>query len=447
MTKKTRALPRVIRICAAAVFLLAAGFAFSGFSGLFAQFLHIQLGPALVKCAAAFSLGTLAVVLGIALFTFLFGRFYCSVFCPFGILQDAAGFLSRRKAKAVPDYAKARCAIAGIVFGALLCGWSGGFLLLDPYSNFGRIFAFFTLGGVIPPVLLILLAVWKKRIYCTTVCPVGALLGLLAKYGIFKLSISGKCVKCGKCVQGCPSGCIDVESGVIDNGRCVRCMNCISACPLGCIGFAAPRRREEAVPVDTSRRRFLISGGVLIAGLAAGAALAKTGLGKIEEFARRFKILPPGAGSAERFAAKCTACQLCTVNCPAKIIVPAPGGDGPVSLDLSRGACQFDCNRCTQVCPTGALKPLTLAQKRKTKIAEAKFNPRNCLVFQEDVPCGQCADVCPVHAIRLRKNGAPRPVDTALCIGCGACQAVCPADEKAMTVHEIEKQIMQSDET
>ena len=242
-------------------------------------------------------------------------------------------------------------------------------------------------------------------------------------------------------MQGCPSGCIDVESGVIDNGRCVRCMNCISACPLGCIGFAAPKRREEAVPMDTSRRRFLISGGVLIAGLAAGAALAKTGLGKIEEFARRFKILPPGAGSAERFAAKCTACQLCTVNCPAKIIVPATGGDGPVSLDLSRGVCQFDCNRCTLVCPTGALKPLTLEQKRKTKIAEAKFNPRTCIVFQEDVPCGQCADVCPVHAIRLRKNGAPRPVDTALCIGCGACQKVCPADEKAMTVHEIEKQI------
>ena len=440
MTKKTRPLPRMIRICAAAVFLLAFGFAFSGFAGMSVQFLHIQLGPALVKCAAAFSLGTLAIVLGIALFTFLFGRFYCSVFCPFGILQDAAGFLSRRKAKAVPDHAKTRCAIAGIVFGLLLCGWSGGFLLLDPYSNSGRIFASFTLGGLIPPVLIVLLAVWKKRIYCTTVCPVGALLGLFAKHGFFKLVINEKCVKCGKCVQGCPSGCIDIVNGIIDNGRCVRCMNCISSCPLNSIGFAAQKRRD--VPVDESRRAFLISGGILIAGLAAGAALAKTGLGKIGEFARRFKILPPGAGSAERFAAKCTACQLCTVNCPAKIIVPAPGGDGPVSLDLSRGACRFDCNRCTQVCPTGALKPLTLEQKQKTKIAEAKFNPRTCIVFQEGEPCGHCASVCPVQAITLRKNGTPRPVDTARCIGCGACQEVCPAEEKAMTVHEIERQIL-----
>ena len=47
----------------------------------------------------------------------------------------------------------------------------------------------------------------------------------------------------------------------------------------------------------------------------------------------------------------------------------------------------------------------------------------------------------PAHAITLRGNGTPRPVNTDLCIGCGACQMVCPAPEKAMTVHEIEKQV------
>ena len=437
---RKKSLWKIIRICAAAVFMLVAGFAFSGFGGRLARILHFQFGPASMKCAAAFSIGTLAIVAGIALFTFLFGRFYCSVFCPFGILQDAAGFLSRRKAKAVPDHRKTRYAVAGVVFGLLVCGWSGGFLLLDPYSNFGRIFASFTLGGAIPLVIVVLLAVWKKRIYCTAICPVGTLLGVFAGYGIFKLTIAEKCVRCGKCVQGCPSGCIDIVNGVIDNERCIRCMNCVSACPLGCIGFAAPKKLET--PVDGSRRKFLISGGVLLAGLASGVVLAKIGAGMIGEFARRFKILPPGAGSAERFAMKCTACQLCTANCPAKIIVPAPGGDGPVSLDLSRGACRFDCNRCSRVCPTGALKPLTLAQKRKTKIAEARFEPRNCVVFQEGVPCGRCAAACPVHAITLRKNGTPRPVNTVLCIGCGACQSVCPAGEKAMTVREIEKQIL-----
>ncbi len=424
---------KIIRVMSAVLFMAAALGAFSGVVPWGAPMLHAQFGPALMRCFAAFSAGALATVTGIAVVTFLFGRFYCSVFCPFGILQDFIGWISRRKVSPIRNFAKTRYAVAGIVFGLLVCGWSAGFWLLDPYSNFGRIFGGFTLGAILPLAAIAMLSVWKKRIYCTAVCPVGTLLGVIARYGVFRLEIVGKCATV------CPAGCIDPKTGTIDNERCVRCMNCLSACPFGGIRFA--RRRADAVPVDVSRRTFLVNGGVLIAGVAAGAVLAKTGLAKLGELTRRFKILPPGAGNAERFAAKCTACQLCTANCPAKIIVPAPGGGGPVSLDLSRGACQFDCNRCSQLCPTGAILPLTLAAKQQTKIAEAKFNPRNCIVFQEGEPCGKCAGVCPVHAISLRRNGTPRPVDTALCIGCGACQNVCPAQEKAMTVHEIETQI------
>ena len=429
---------RFIRLAAAAIFLILTGLAFSGIGSWIAPLLHVQFGPALVKCAAAFSAGALAVVIGILLVTVLFGRFYCSVFCPFGLLQDIIGFLSRRKSGPVPDFRKIRYGIAGVVYGLLIFGWSGGFLLLDPYSNFGRIFAAFSLGGLIPLIVILFLAIWKKRLYCTAVCPVGTLLGLAAKNSVFQLAIRGRCIQCGTCVKFCPAGCIDLEEGQIDNERCIRCMNCISRCPLGSIGFAGPKTRSRKL--DVSRREFLIHGGVLVAGLAAGAILAKTGLGKLAELAKRFKILPPGAGDAERFAARCTACQLCTVNCPAKIIVPAPGGDGPVSLDLRLGACQYDCNLCSQLCPTGAIVPLTLEVKRKTKIAEAKFNPRNCLVFQDGAKCGKCAQACPTKAIVLRKNGTPRPVKSALCIGCGACQTACPADSKAMTVHEIEKQ-------
>ena len=438
MAKNKKMWIRYARLIVAAVFLILTGLAFSGLGKVIAPFLHVQMGPALVKCAAAFSFGALSIVLGIALVTVLFGRFYCSVFCPLGILQDIIGFLSRQQGKEVPDLRYVRYGIAGVVYGLLLFGWSAGFLLLDPYSNFGRIFAVFSLGGLFPLIVIVILAAWKKRLYCTTVCPVGTLLGLLSKIGLFKLAIKGRCVKCRTCVKFCPAGCIDLEKGVIDNERCIRCMNCISRCPLGSIGFRLPAKTEPAQ--DLSRRKFLIGGGVLIAGLAAGAVLAKTGLGKLAEFAKRFRILPPGAGDAARFASKCTACQLCTANCPAKIIVPAPGGDGPVSLDLSKGACQYDCNRCSQVCPTGAILPITLEVKRKTKIAEAKFNPQTCIVFQEGEKCGKCASVCPVKAVTLRKNGTPRPVKTALCIGCGACQAVCPAPQKAITVHEIEKQ-------
>lgn len=437
---KRQSLWKALRIAAAAFFLLGCGAAFAGIGGGIAEMLHVQFGPALMRCLAAFSAGALATALGIAAFTFLFGRFYCAVLCPFGILQDAIGFLSRRKGTAVPNFRRTRYAVAGTAFGMLAFGWTALFLLLDPYSNFGRIAGSFTAGSVIPLIVIVILAVWKKRIYCTAICPVGTLLGLIAKHGVFRLRLTDRCVKCGMCVKVCPAGCIDPHNGTLDNERCVRCMNCVSACRLQAVKFALPERKTP--PVDQARRAFLINGGVLVAGVAAGMVLAKTGMGKLAEYAKRFLILPPGAGDAERFAARCTACQLCTANCPAKIIVPAPGGNGPVSLDLSRGACRFDCNRCSQVCPTGAIRPLTLAAKQKTKIAEAKFNPRSCIVFQDGEKCGKCAAACPTGAITLRANGTPRPVNAALCIGCGACQAVCPAPGKAMTVHEIERQIV-----
>lgn len=440
MAKKKKNPAKMLRIAAAAVFMILTGFAFSGTCGAAAQLLHIQFGPAVMSCFAAFSAGALTVVLGIAVLTFLFGRFYCSVLCPFGILQDIFLFLSRRKSLQVPDFPKVRYAVAGAAYGLLLFGWSAGFLLLDPYSNSGRIFGSFTIGGLIPLAVIAVLSVWKGRLYCTMLCPVGTILGLFAKHGVFRISLTDQCVKCGKCARNCPAGCIDPAAGTVDNERCIRCMNCVSACMLGGIRFGLKKR--ETVPFSGARRAFLVNTGVLIAGAAAGAALAKTGLGKLADLAKRFKILPPGAGDAARFAAKCTACQLCTANCPAKIIVPAPGGDGPVSLDLSRGSCRFDCRRCSEVCPTGAIRPLSLAEKQRTKIAEAKFDPRNCLVFQEGMKCGRCAEVCPVKAIVLRKNGTPRPVKTDLCIGCGACQAVCPAEQKAMIVSEIERQIV-----
>jgi ferredoxin len=218
-------------------------------------------------------------------------------------------------------------------------------------------------------------------------------------------------------------------------------MNCISVCRVHGIVFGFSEKPLPSAGPDVSRREFLIKSGILAGGFAAGILLAKTGLTRLADYAKRFRILPPGAGDAVRFMQKCTACQLCTKNCPAAVIVPAPGGDGPVSLDLEKGACAYNCNRCSQVCPTGAIRPLTLEEKRHTKIAEARFNPQNCIVFQENEPCGKCAEVCPVKAVVLRKNGTPRPVKTNLCIGCGACQQICPAPEKAMTIHAIEKQI------
>lgn len=483
--RNKRDLWRRFRIVLAALFLLGAGAAFSGFGWMAAPLLQLQFAPALMRCFAAFSLGALLTVLGIALTAFLFGRVYCAVFCPLGILQDFFGWVSRRKGGKTADFRKTRFVLAGIALGMLFSGWTAPFLLLDPYSNAGRMAGAFAAGGFLPLIVIAALAVWKKRIYCTALCPVGTVLGAIAEHGIFQLKMTEDCVKCGLCVKNCPPGCIDPEKGLLDNARCVRCMNCISVCRTGGVKFSLfrheaihgkrsrtklstspspsplfsssfssssgaaepvfPRTRtreaEEKVPVDRSRRAFLIDCACLLGGLAAGALLVKGGLAKLETFARRFRILPPGALNAERFASKCTSCQLCTVNCPSGIIVSAPGGAGPVSLDLSRGFCQYDCRRCSELCPTGALLPLSLAQKQKTRIALARLNPRTCIVFQEGVQCGRCAAVCPTKAVTLRRTGAPRLTEN-LCIGCGACQSVCPAPGKAMTVHEIEQQTL-----
>lgn len=446
---KRNALWRTARVAVAVLVFLAACVAFSGLHAKTAMLLHVQAAPAVLKCLAAFSFGTLAVAVAIALITLLFGRVYCAAFCPFGILQDAIGYASRRKSSVVRNFVKTRLLIAGLAFGMLVAGWTAPFLLLDPYSNFGRVAHMaaalsFSLGALIPLVAIAVLAAWKKRIFCTAICPVGTALGLLSRISVFRLRLTERCVKCGMCVKVCPAGCIDPKNGTLDNERCVRCMNCVAVCRLQGVRFGIAKRTRNgegssgAGAFDESRRAFLVRGTVLFAGLAAGAALARLGAAKLAELARGLRILPPGAGDAARFLAKCTACQLCTANCPSKIIVPAPGGDGPVSLDFAKGYCQADCNRCSQVCPTGAIRPLPLDVKRRTKIAEAKFNPRTCIVFQEGVQCGKCAQVCPTGAITLRKTG-PR-LNAKLCIGCGACQHVCPATEKAMVANPIERQ-------
>ena len=120
--------------------------------------------------------------------------------------------------------------------------------------------------------------------------------------------------------------------------------------------------------------------------------------------------------------------------------VAAPGGDGPVRLDLSRGACKYDCDKCSSLCPTGALLPLTLKKKQRTKIAEAAFDAKLCLACHGDAPCGKCADACPAGAIKARGPRRVPRLNKSLCIGCGACQAACPAKPKAMTVHGIRTQ-------
>lgn len=400
--------------------------------------LKFQYAPSAMRSLALSAAISLASLLILSVITFFAGRFYCSLLCPFGTWQEIISFVPT-KCQMQKDHRKTRLLIAGIAFGALLGGCNLFFLLLDPYSLFGRAVYSFSLSAVIIFAVIAILAIWKKRFFCTTVCPVGAFLSLFAEKSVYLLQFNSNCVKCGKCSKNCPAGCMDVAGSWIDNARCVRCLKCVSVCPADALSFS---RKPIQAPVNEERRKFLSDGALLTSGIILG-KLASVCAGKYTEKMAMpaTKILPPGAGDLTEFFNKCTACQLCTASCPEKIILPAKGGTGPVSLDLSgKGACRFDCKKCMEVCPTGALKNLTLKEKQSCKIALAVHLPQNCIAFQDEEMCGHCADACPVKAITLRKNGTPRPVKKDLCIGCGACLKACPASPSAIRIEPISKQ-------
>lgn len=156
---------------------------------------------------------------------------------------------------------------------------------------------------------------------------------------------------------------------------------------------------------------------------------------------------PPGGRSLRRFTAACTACGRCVAACPTHVIQPALLEYGlrgllQPALDFNAGSCDYLCTRCGEVCPTGAIAALSVAEKTRTKIGTVRFVRQDCIVFTQGTPCGACSEICPTQAIRMvpYRPGLTQPLtDEALCIGCGACEHVCPArPRKAVYVEGLD---------
>lgn len=478
---------RKIRITLAILFWGIVTGLFLDFTGTMHSWLgwvaKIQFLPALL----ALNIG---VIIGLILLTLLFGRVYCSVICPLGVFQDVVSKINRKRNKYGYSSARKglRYGILGLYMLAFVIGIGSAVALLEPYSAYGRIvsslfaplyqwgnnllayfaeradsYAFYqtevwikgirTFAVAIVTIIVIAILAWRGgRTYCNAICPVGTMLGFLSRISIYKHRIdTEKCNNCGLCARNCKASCIDAKTHTIDYSRCVSCFNCIDKCNKKAIRYEHGYRQQagassvnNSVPheqVDSTRRQMLTIAGALVATSAARAQEKKVdgGLAFIEDKKipkRQTPIVPPGSQSIRNFTKRCTGCQLCVSVCPNGVLRPSTGLATFMQPEVSyeRGYCRPECTKCSEVCPAGAIQAMTNADKSATQIGHAVWVEKNCVVLTDGVECGNCTRHCPAGAITMVEREPDSldalkipVVNVERCIGCGACENLCPA--------------------
>lgn len=498
---------RNIRRALAVVFFIGVTLLFLDFTGT----LHRWLGwMAKVQLLPAIMAANVAVVAVLAVLTLVFGRVYCSVVCPLGVMQDGIAWLGKKRKKNRYSYSGEkkwlRYPVLIVFIAAIALGFLGIADLIAPYSSYGRIaqnlfqpvyllannllatiaehfdsYAFYSrdiwirsaLVFAIAAVTFVAIAIvaWRGgRTYCNTICPVGTVLGFLSRFSWFKVYFdSDKCRHCSMCTKNCKASCIDFKGQKVDYSRCVTCGDCLASCRFGALHYGHKAEKansrtnltnltnqsnqtnltnqadqtnqaNQVDQPDKGRRNFLLGAALATSSVALAQAKKKLdgGLAKIEDKQvpkRQTPVTPPGSLSAENMASHCTACQLCVAECPNDILRPSTDPEHfmqPV-MSFDRGYCRPECTRCSQVCPTGAIRPITRDRKVSTHIGHAVYAHWNCVVLRDNVTCGNCARHCPTGAIDMIDFDGPNgtvqvpSVNESVCIGCGACEYVCPA--------------------
>ena len=482
MKKKANTL-KIMRVILALLFFIPFLFMFLDFASGKAKFVaklaHFQIIPALVG-------GMIGIIVILLLLSFIFGRVYCSTLCPFGVLQDilerASTFWMKKK-KRLNRYGyskpknKLRYILLAVAIIAFFAGSSHLLLLLDPYSNFGRIAAnlfvpaytginnllqaallhfdsyalhyraIYIVWASFAIALVTLLAIgvaafFSGRIFCNTLCPAGALLSLVSRYSIFKVTVDKTlCNNCGLCEKDCKAQCIDSKSKTVDASRCVGCFNCLSSCTKGGVKyqltnpFADLKKRKKMTTEeksDKSRREFIATSATIAGSLPLLGVKANTPEPNMPD--RSIPILPPGARSLKHFSEHCTACHLCVARCPSRILKPATLQYGlgfmlKPHVSYEHGFCNYGCSTCIVVCPNGAIDNITHEEKKLVQMGVAEFVIDRCIVYTEDTDCGACSEHCPSQAVHMEpyKGSLTIPELTPdLCIGCGGCEYICP---------------------
>ncbi len=431
------------------------------------------------------------------LLTLFFGRVWCGWLCPFGTVLE---WLSPKKMKAKPSK-RAEFQLAkppdswraikyGLLFTLILAALLGNqsLLFLDPITILMRtmtsalwpmlsygvhqaevfLYQFDSLSPLLDPLHanliyplfqdmqpvfsqavpiflffagIVALNWWAERFWCRYLCPLGGLLGLLAKFSLIRREVGEQCENCALCLHDCPTDTIDPKNGYrSDPSECLVCYDCLASCPHNGIAFRRQWPNWQLAAwhdYDPSRRQALT---------ALGAAVVTVSLAGVEPITKRqppTMIRPPGATLTD-FEALCIRCGGCIRVCPTQGLQSSMVEGGWQNLFTPQlvprlGQCSFDCNACGQVCPTGAIPPLPLEQKQQTIIGLARLDKNRCLPWAYNIPCIVCEEMCPIadKAIQLEEVTVvnankesitlQRPhVIKQLCIGCGICEYKCP---------------------
>ncbi|MCJ7702127.1 MAG: 4Fe-4S binding protein [Anaerolineales bacterium] len=389
-------------------------------------------------------------------FTLVFGRVWCAWWCPLGAILELFGFKGRRIKWQGMRYWKYVILFTVLVMAAF---GSLAFMYFEPITIFVRgltsIFkpvleyarledkeAFMVPGAnwwtmVIPLAIVLLLNLVEKRFWCRYMCPLGALIGLGSKVAWIKRRVDQmSCVQCGDCAKECPMGAISPDADFTsDPAECITCMDCAVPCPKAAITFERGTWPELMKnEYDPGRREALATiglGAAAVGLLAADVGSAKAAKGKV--------LRPPGA-QHDDFLAKCIRCDQCIEGCPQKALLPAVFEGGwdalwtPIMDPFQAGYCDYDCNLCGQICPSQAILPLTLDEKRKAVIGIAQVNFETC------VRCMDCLENCPYECFEEVEveglRGVFPKVIPSDCVGCGICVAICPEQEgRAIVVY------------
>jgi len=445
----------------------------------------IALGTFLSSHRLSAGLWTALVLVGATLWL---GRFFCSHVCPLGTTLDlvdegvtrrlrarrARGDEPRRRRLRWKYYVLASVLLASllgstflfildpislatrfytlVVYPVVVAAINGLLFVLRPLlSAVGSSLAYahltpatfsLTLLTLALVVALVLLQLWERRFWCRNLCPLGALLALLARLRILRRTVEEACTECGLCRQVCLAGALTVDGASTVVGECMVCRSCESVCPKGAVRFrhAGWKRFDPEEPVDVTRRGVITAGVTgLVVGAVAGTSLAEPKPGRL--------IRPPGALPEDRFLATCVRCGECMKACLTHTLQPClleAGWEGiwTPRLVCRHAGCEEQCNVCGRVCPTRAIRALTLEEKKFAKIGTAVIDRTRCIAWNENKECLICDEACPYNAIDFRVvvdscGRGKRPfVVREACSGCGICEEKCPVGgESAIVVH------------